>query len=168
MAKWEINNSAVDEYLAKLEQLGQKSTEMIGRAIYPAAGMVTDKIKSNIQALPVTTKRGSPEHPIDGVTSAQKTGLLQGLGIAKMTNNNGYVNVKVGFSGYNATVSTTAKTAGGTNTRQANVMIARAVEGGTSFRKKHPFVAPAVRAVRKNAEEKIKVEIEAEIEKLGF
>lgn len=170
MATWDIT-SGTEEYVRRLEQLGQKTPEMIGRAIYPAAGLVTDAIKENIRKIPVITdgRRGTPANPIDGITSAQKTGLINGLGIAHVqTDGAGFVNVKVGFSGYNTQVSTTAKNAKWTNARQPNAMIARAVESGTSFRKKHPFIAPAVSKTKKTAEEKIRVEIEAEIEKLGF
>lgn len=169
MAKWEMTGAA-DQYVQLLEQLGMKTPEMIGRAIYPAAGLVTDQIRKNIQTIPVITdgRRGTPSNPIDGITSAQRTGLADGLGITHLEDKNGYISVKVGFSGYNSQVSTTAVNAKWTNKRQPNAMIARSVESGNSFRKKHPFIAPAVSKTKKTAEERIKVEIEAEIKKLGF
>lgn len=169
MAKFKVSPE-IDAYVAKLDRLGAKTDDMIGRAIYPGAKIVADKIHANIQALPIVSpgKRGTPENPIDGVTAVQKEGLLDGLGIAKAMNKNGFINVKIGFSGYNRSISTTAKKAGWSSQFQANSLIARAVEGGTSFRKKHPFVAPAVRSTRDAAIKAMEEEFDAELKGLGF
>lgn len=45
-------------------------------------------------------------------------------------------------------------------------MIARAVESGTSLRKKHPFVRPAVKSSRKAAEQAMIETADKEIKKI--
>lgn len=166
MAKLTIGKG-LDEYIFKLTKLNAITPELLGRTIYPAAGLVADAIKANIEQIPVSnsSKRGTPADPIDTITSSQKQGLRDGFGISHIRDDNGLYNVKLGFDGYNTTVSTTSKRAGWTNTRQANQMIARAVENGTSFRKKHPFVAPAIRATKEQAEKMMAEILDEEIAK---
>lgn len=166
MAKFVIGNG-LNEYSSKLEKLNADTEKVLGKAIYKGAGIVADEIKKNIKAIPVSnsSKRGTPSDPIDTITSAQRTGLIDGFGISKARTDNGYVNVKLGFDGYNTQVSDTAKKAKYTNSRQANSMIARSVENGTSFRKKHPFIAPAIRATKDKAEKAMAEELDKEIAK---
>lgn len=166
MAKLTIGKG-MEKYISQLEKLNLNTIEVLGRAIYPAAGLVADAVKANIEQIPVSnsSKRGTPADPIETITSSQKQGLRDGFGISKIRNDGGLYNVKLGFEGYNSTVSTTAKKSGWTHTRQANQMIARAVENGTSFRKKHPFVAPAIRATKEQAEKMMADALDEEIAK---
>ena len=167
MAKLTVGKG-LDEYIATLNKLQINTRKVLGRSIYIGADIVADEIRKNIKTIPVTHKRehGTPEHPIEAITQVQYDGLLNGFGISKMKETDGVLNVKCGFSGYNKGISVSAKNAGHTNKHQANAMIARAVEGGTSFRKKHPFVAPAVRATKKKAESAMAEQLYKEIEKV--
>ena len=83
--------------------------------------------------------------------------MLEGFGIARMQDENGYFNVKVGFDGYNA--NKTKKWPNG----KPNSMIARSIEGGTSWKPKHPFVAPAVNKTKALAEMAMAAEIDKRI-----
>lgn len=150
-----------DEYTLKLYTLAERAEEVCGHAIHDAAAIVTDAIRENIQMLPITrNQKGTPENPIDGVTLTQKQGLSEALGIAPMQYDGTFYNVKVGFDGYNNT-----KTENWPN-GQPNLMIARSVESGTYFRKKHPFVRPAVNATRRQAEQIMTQVVDKEIEKI--
>ena len=164
MAKLAVGNG-LDKYVEELNKLALNTSEVLGKSIYVGADIVADEVRKNIEKIPVSNspKRGTQSDPIDTITSAQKTGLLDGFGIAPLKNTDGISNVKLGFNGYNSQVSDVSKRRKWTNTRQANQMIARAVEGGTSFRKKHPFVAPAVRATRKKAEAAMAEQLDKEI-----
>ena len=71
-----------------------------------------------------------------------------------------FVNVKIGFAGYNAT--RTDKYPQG----QPNALIARAVNSGTTFRKKTRFVDKAVSASKKSAEAAMDAACNREIEKI--
>lgn len=85
-----------------------------------------------------------------------------------MKKSNGVIEVHIGFDGYNRTISTRSVQKKWKNKHQANAMIARSVESGTSWMKKHPFIAPAVRKSQDKAIEAMQTEYENELKKTGF
>ena len=93
MAKMGIGRG-LDNYIKTLEELDIKTDTLLGKAIYDGAKIVADKVRSNIQSLPVSNskRRGSVANQIDSITTAQKEGLLQGFGISKLRSDNGVVN----------------------------------------------------------------------------
>ena len=102
MAK--ITFPGLADYELMLSKLEDGSEEIIGKAVYAGAGIVADAIKSSIQSLPIVRGYGTESNPLPGgVTSAQKAGLIDGLGISRMQDDAGYLNVKIGFDGYNNT-----------------------------------------------------------------
>lgn len=147
MAKFQVGNG-IDQYVQTLQNLEFQSEDMIGRAIYQGAKIVADAVKGNISRLPSSVCK-----------DVERDGLLDGFGVSKMQDENGYYNVKVGFDGYNADV--TKKYPKG----KPNSMIARAIEGGTSFQPKYPFVGPAVRATKDAAEKAMAEEIDKYLQK---
>lgn len=148
MAKFQVG-SGIDKYMEQLRNLEYTGRETIGAAIYKGADIVADAVKANIQALPESACK-----PVE------KEGLISGFGIARMKDENGYFNVKLGFDGYNA--DKTKKYPNG----KPNSMIARSIEGGTSWKAKHPFIAPAVKATKDAAEQAMAEEVEKQIEKV--
>ncbi len=159
MAK--ITFPGLKDYELMLSQLEGATDDMIGRAVYAGAGIVADAVKQGIQSLPIVTGYGTESNPLPGgVTSAQKAGLIDGFGISKLRDDNGYLNVKLGFDGYNRT--RTEKYPQG----QPNQLVARGVESGTSWKQKKPFIRPAVTRSRKPAEAEMKRVIDEEIEKI--
>ena len=145
----------IDEYLRQLGNLEFDAPQAVGEAVYEGAKVVADQVKKNIEALPVDD--GQYKDRVTGLRSIQKEGLKRGFGIAKMKNENGYIHVKLGFDGYNKLRS--KKYPKG----QPNVMIARTFEGGNSFTQKIPFVAPAVRQTRAEAERKMESVIDKRV-----
>lgn len=164
MANMEIEG--LEEYERALEQLAEDGEGITGQAIYVAAGIITDGINAKIGTIPLNSGKrlGTPENPIVGVTNVQRQDLVKGLGIspivkssfAKDTN---FKNVKIGFDGYGRTK--TEKYPGG----QPIQLIARSVESGTSFRKKHPFVRPTVNRLRQVAIDAMAKKVDEEIER---
>lgn len=142
MAKFQVGKG-IDQYISQLQNLEFHSDEIIGKAIYKGADIVADAIKANIEGLPSSA-----------CTDVEKAGLLSGFGIARMQDEGGYFNVKAGFDGYNDDV--TKKWPQG----KPNSMIARSIEGGTSWKAKHPFIAPAVRSSTAAAEKAMAEEID--------
>lgn len=134
----------IDQYINNLTNLEMRTDGLIGRAVYQGAKIVTDAVKKNLEAIP-TDDRPSAETR-NGLRTIQKEALKASLGIAKHQIDGGYYNVKVGFDGYN-NIKTDKYPQG-----QPNAMIARTIEAGNSFTKKHPFVGPAVRSSRAAAE----------------
>ena len=159
MAK--ITFPGLNEYELMISRLSKNAADIAGRAIYTGAGIVADEIKSGIQSLPIVRGYGTAENPLPGgVTQPQKQGLLDGLGIAPLQNDGGYLNVKIGFDGYNRTK--TEKYPRG----QPNQLVARGVESGASWKQKHPFVRPAVNRSRKRAEAAMAEALDEEIKKI--
>lgn len=160
MAKWVVDTQSLDNYIEKLEDLQAKTPTMIGKALYPVAKEVTDSIHSAIQQLPIEVRWGTTADKLDGITSVQRSGLLDGLGITKMENKDGVYNVKIGFDGYNRT-KTTRWPKG-----QPNAMVARSIVSGTSFRNKNNFVQKAVNKSKKIAIKQMEEVIDKEIENI--
>ena len=159
MAKLEFKG--LDEYVAQLQRLRDASKDCIGYAVFDGAAVVADAVKSAIQSLPVDERRYVKNgQMLNGITSEQKQGLIDGFGIAPMQDDNGYLNVKLGFTGYNS-MQTKAHPNG-----QPNAMIARSVNSGSSFRTRNPFVDNAVRQAKAQAEEKMKDTLDKEIQKV--
>lgn len=159
MAK--ITFPGLKDYELMLSRLEGATDEIIGRAVYTGAGIVADSIKEAINSLPIVTGYGTESNPLPGgVTAAQKAGLKDGFGISELQDDNGYLNVKLGFDGYNRT--RTEKYPQG----QPNQLVARGVESGTSWKQKKPFIRPAVTRSRKPAETEMKRVIDEEIEKI--
>lgn len=159
MAK--ITFPGLNDYELMISRLSKNAEGIAGRAIYTGAGIVADEIKSGIQSLPIVRGYGTAENPLPGgVTQPQKQGLLDGLGIAPLQNDGGYLNVKIGFDGYNRTK--TEKYHRG----QPNQLVARGVESGASWKQKHPFVRPAVNRSRKRAEAAMAEALDEEIKKI--
>lgn len=161
MARFQFKG--LKEYAEYLQRIGANSKEICGAGVYAMAEVVTDQIRANLDALPTVTESEAlaayRKKQKTGLTSAQKKGLQEGLGVSPMENDNGYWNVKVGFDGYNKVK--TRKYPNG----QPNVMIARATESGSSVREKMPFVRPAVSTSQRSAIEIAKKVIDEEIKK---
>ena len=151
-----------DEYLAKLSKLEVLSrTEICGGAIYAAADIMADAIREELEKIPTDETVGTSSNPAKGPKKIQKEGLVRSLGIAKMQDDGaGYLNVKIGFDGYNR-VRTGRWPKG-----QPNQMVARSVESGTSWMQKNPFVKRAVSKTRKRALDAMRKHVDSSIEQI--
>lgn len=159
--KWE---KQLEDYASRIERIGSRSGEICGKAVYEMASIVADKIRSNLEAIhadPDTEGLAAwKEKRKAGLTYSEKQGLLDGLGISKLEDDNGYLNVKIGFDGYNRIK--TRKYPNG----QPNVLIARSLESGSTVRDKHPFVRTAVNAARAEALKACEKIIDEEMQKI--
>ena len=156
-----ITFPGLNDYELMISRLSKGVDDIAGKAIYAGAGIVADAIKENIKALPIVRGYGTTKNPLPGgVTAPQKAGLIDGMGISPMQDDGGYLNVKIGFDGYNATK--TEKYPQG----QPNQLVARGVESGTSWKQKKPFVRPAINASKSRAEAEMARILDQEIEKI--
>ena len=147
MAK--LKFKGLEEYERQLLKLKDVSRECIGRAIYEGAKEIADEVKSEIENIPVDNRIVKDGQMLYGISELQKAGLRDGFGVARMQNDGGFYNVKLGFAGYNA-VKTKIFPNG-----QPNSMIARSVNSGTSFRQRYPFVDNAVNKKKDACEQKM-------------
>lgn len=158
MARFEF--VGLDEYLKTLRELGDQSDGIIKRAVFDGAAEVAKAVEAEIQALPEVEHNGYQfpwQLPIKGVTKEQKKGLLDGMGLSKMENDNGYINTKLGFDGYND-VKTKELPKG-----QPNAMLARSINSGSSTRQKIPFMNRAVKAAKAKAEDAMAARLDKDI-----
>ena len=148
MAKW-IVGKGLNSYIEYLQKINAATDEVIGEAVYEMAKVVADKVRSSIQALPTVSNEANIATYKKGysrLSDKEKQGLLDGFGISPLQEDSGFVNVKLGFDGYNS-VKTKKYPQG-----QPNALIARVTESGSSYREKTPFMRPAVNASKKPAE----------------
>lgn len=150
-----------DEYLMKISKLeAALKDEVCGAAIYGAAGIVADEIRSQLKAVPTDEGYGTESEPARGPRKVQKRGLYNSLGIASMQDDGGFLNVKIGFDGY-SDVATKRWPNG-----QPNQMVARSIERGTTWMKANAFVKKAMAATRKRALEFMKHSVDESIRKI--
>ena len=84
MAKFKFEG--MDEYITALGRIGGKqAANIIKYAVYPGAGIIADGIRASID----------PEHKDTG-------DLAQSIALARIRNDNGYINTKVMFAGYDS------------------------------------------------------------------
>lgn len=157
MAKFKVGDG-IDKYIESLETITKATDEMIGKAIYAGAKVVTDEIRGALEGLPVDNHIAKEGETVTGISQNAKNGLLMGLGITTMRRDDGSYNVKVGFDGYNG-VKTKLFPNG-----QPNSMVARSLESGTSYRAKNPVISKATRAVKSQAEEAMAKAFDEELE----
>ena len=151
-----------DEYLMKIAKLeAQLKDQILGEAIFGAAGIVADEIRTTLEQVPTDEGFGTETEKAKGPKKAQKKGLYDSLGIASMQDDGtGYLHVKIGFDGYNDI--RTKRWPNG----QPNQMVARSVEGGTSWMEKNAFVRKAVNASKARAVEFMKQSVDKSTEKI--
>lgn len=159
-----IRMYGTEEYALKLSKLSVNSQAVAEKAIQEAAGIITNQVRANIQALPAVKdienikayKEGRKSH----LSIKQKQGLLESLGITPVELDNGFYNAKIGFDGYNS-IRTKKYPKG-----QPNQLIARVVESGSTYMDKTPFMRKALTATRGKAMQRMQEIIDNEFEKI--
>ena len=150
----------VDELVKQYEKLGNKTDEIIGNAVYKGAAVVMRAVESAVDNITTDNRFGTEDNPVSGPSSIQKEGLKRALGIAKMRDDGGFRNVKIGFDGYNQ-VHTKTWPQG-----QPNMMVARAVESGTSWMRKQPFMRKAEQSSRGKCEQAMSEAVDKAIQNI--
>lgn len=131
------------DFTKQLQKLSEAAAqEVIGHAIYEGAAVMMDYVKRGVESIETDEGFGTPDNPNRGPSRLQKEALMTSAGIAKMREDNGLLNVKIGFGGYN-----------GKKTKRwpqgaPNAVVARSVERGTSFMLPQPFMKRAVNAAK--------------------
>lgn len=138
------------DYALRLRELEHTAAggEMLEEAVKAGAKPVADEIRNQLSKLPGDDFRRLDDGEIfTGLSYRQKQDLLESFGLTPIDRDRrGFVHTKAGFDDYGS-FPTKAYPQG-----LPNQLLARAVESGSSVRAKTPFVRPAVRATRKEAE----------------
>ena len=156
MARLEIRG--FDELELQLSKLADP--ELAKDVVMAGAQPVADEIRKSIEALPEDKFRYLNKGEVfTGVPKQQKQDLLDSLGITPPDIDfNGNTNTKIGFDGYGKLP--TKKYPKGV----PNQLLARAIESGSSVRKKTPFIRKAVNKSKKLAEAEMQKKLDEHIE----
>lgn len=150
----------LDNLINDLERLSAESKMIVEAGVYDGAGVVADEYRRQIEAVPVDNwGYARNDEVLHGITDAQKAGLLEGMGIAPFKRSLNTSQTKIGISGYNNVQ--TKKYPNG----QPNILIARSICAGTSFRQKFDFAGRAKRGSRQKALETMETTLKKEIAK---
>lgn len=152
-----------DELATQFSKLGSIASPAAKKAVYAAAGIVADRVRKNIEALPEDTFRKLNDgEQFSGVPKTHKIALLNNLGITPIDELDGdFINARVGFDGY--LDGATKKYPNGLPAP----LLANAIESGSSVRKKTPFMRPAVNATKKQALQKMAEVFDVEVKKIA-
>jgi hypothetical protein len=142
-----IKFPGIAEYERQLERIGSEAPRLCGKALYSGANVLAEAVQEEISGL-------------TELSSAQRRGLHDGLGVAHFWERDGVLQTKIGFDGYNA-VKTKRWPRG-----QPNAMLARALIRGTSWLMPNRFTARAARKARQKATEAIRERFDNELEAL--
>ena len=156
MARMEIRG--FDELELQLSKLADP--ELAKDVVMAGAQPIADEIRKSIEALPEDKFRYLKKNEVfTGVPKQQKQDLLDSLGITPPDIDfDGNTNTKIGFDGYGKIP--TKKYPKGV----PNQLLARAVESGSSVRKKTPFIRKAVNKSKKLAEAEMQKKLDEKIE----
>ncbi|CRZ34590.1 hypothetical protein DFR55_101356 [Herbinix hemicellulosilytica] len=158
MAKLQL--SGFEELEMKLSKLADP--EISKEVVMAGAQPVADEIRKSLESLPEDKFRRLKKGEVFvGVPKQQKQDLLDSLGIAPPDiDYQGNTNTKVGFDGYGSIP--TKKYPKGI----PNPLLARAIESGSSVRKKTPFMRKAANKARKTAEEEMQKKYDEKVENI--
>lgn len=135
MAKFKF--TGIEKYVDSLEKIGGKNAEGILKyAVYPGAAVVADAIREEIET----------NHKVSG-------DLAKSLSLATMRNEDGYVNTKVSFAGYD-------------EKGVPNALKAAVLESGRSDRDGTHFISKTVRAVTDRAIDEMSKALDKKIEQI--
>lgn len=144
-----VRFTGLESLQMQLSELGAKSEAICKRGVYAGANVLADAVRSEVNNL---RTGGSSQWETDR-REMQKKGLQDSLGISTMRNENGFINVLIGFNGYN-------------EKGQANTMIARVFNSGNSFTSKQPFIKRAVNKSKAQAINAMQMAMDEEIKEI--
>lgn len=154
---WTMKVDGMEELSEMLSQMSERAEGVAAGALYDGAGIMRGEIAqgaANIKTAPFKYARSGQTR----LPSPEEKAIVEAasVGIAKFNKNGGEVDTSVGF-----------KNAGYTQLKNKTVPIPKivnAINSGTSFMKKQPFVRKAASAAAPKAMEAMRKYIETEFE----
>lgn len=183
-----IEVSGMDELLHKMDKLGEKARGAASAALYEGAGVAADKVSSAVQGIATSPFKYAANGEKRKPSPEEKAILAQARhGVAKFHKGVARVDTSVGFqnSGYGAISWNHARTntrtkykvndkgiarhasmGGGTSSKPVP-LIANAINSGTSFMEKQPFLRKAFSGNNHAVQAAIENKLREEIDKLS-
>lgn len=159
---YELNVDGMAEISEMLDKMAESAQAVAARALYDGAGIMADEINKGAESIKTApfryarTGKGETRLP-----SPEEKQIIQtaAAGIAKFNKNGTEVDTSIGF-----------RNAGYAELKGKTVPIPKivnAINSGTSFMKKQPFVRKASKAAAPKAMEAMRKKIEAEFDAIG-
>jgi len=154
-----LSDDRVEAFINLCIFTDKELSNIIKRSIFKGGKLMGNAVGRAVASLPVDD---SDHHHgrRKSITSRQKLGLIKSYGIARVRETRYGWNVKLGFDGYNDII--TPKYPKG----QPNAMIARALNSGTSFMEKYPFMDSTVNANKDATVDAIEKEFDKRVDKI--
>lgn len=141
-----IKVDGMDEVFSKLKALGEDIEPIQKVAVYNGMAVIRDEVVRQIRDLPAQNGYlEKKELPRNVITDREKSELIKHIGIAQMDNKDGTVSTRISFDGY-TNIQTKAYPKG-----IPAILIARAINSGSSVRNKIPFIRMAQAAAKSKA-----------------
>ena len=186
---WTMRTKGMDDLLHKMDKIGEQAVGAAAQGLYKGAGVVADAVSAAVNGIATEpfhyAKDGEKRKP-----SPEEKAMLANArhGIAKFRNNGLNINTSIGFnqSGYAAipwsharnNVRTKYKVKNGKATRtwMANggtsskpiAVIANAINSGTSFMEKQPFLRKGFKQSAGAAQGAMEAKIREELDKISI
>lgn len=159
MAKMNFRAGDLDKRMEKLRISVHRS---IGRkALYGGADIFADILHEETENIPDEVFRHlGKEEKFKSVAEKDKAHLVEALGISQFYENGHITEASVGFEGYQG-IPTVQYPNG-----IPNALLARAINSGSSVRKRYPFIDRAAKKAAPKVEEKMREITESEIDKI--
>lgn len=149
-----IEYTGLTKLTENIDKLGAHSKGLARGSLGAAAGVTADEYRRAIESIPTeapgkngASRWATPEHPLVGITPAEKQDLLNAIGIATFQDAGSEVNTSISVTGYGS-IPTKRWPQG-----VPNAVLLRSVESGTTFRRKTPVVRRAKTAAARKATE---------------
>ena len=137
MAK--LDTDGMDDFLAELNNLGEKSAGAAKRCLYDGAAVAAAAIRDAVEKLPLDDDPRKPyTGPLRVITERDRQDLADCIGISQIKQDASAWTVSTSFTGY---ISRTEKDY---PDGVPAAMIARSIESGSSVRAKNPFFRRAM------------------------
>lgn len=155
-----VKTEGMEDISKLLSEMGEKAPGVAAAALYEGAGVMAKEIAyqaGQITASPFRyrfggwTRKPSPE---------EKAAIQGAVGIAKFDKNGSEVNTSIGFGNAGYVTMPNGK-------KRAVAQIANAINSGTSFMEKQPFIRKAVSSARTRAFKAIADKAQAEFDALS-
>lgn len=158
---YSIQVTGMDELLQKLEKIPETAGKVAAEALYEGAGVVADSVSLAVKSIAVEPFRyaagGRTRYP-----SPEERAIVEGApcGVSKFRKTGVDVNTSIGFqnSGYAVLGSKT----------KPIPLIVNAINSGTSFMKKQPFLRKAFSKSKGKATATIEAGIEKRMEEFDI
>lgn len=184
---WKMKTTGMDELVHRMDKLGEQAAGAASQGLYKGAGVVADSVSAAVGAIATEPFKYASDGRKRKPSPEEKAIVANAPhGIAKFRNSGIRIDTSVGFnhSGYAAitwsharnNVRTKYKVKGGKATRawmasggtssKPVAVIANAINSGTSFMEKQPFLRKAFSQSQSSAQGAMESKIKEELDKI--